>query len=352
MRVDLFDFHLPPELIAQHPVRPRDATRLLVVGQDALEDRNVRDLPELLRPGDLLVFNDTRVIPARLVGRRRDARIEVTLHQRVRDDANSDASRWRAFARPARKCRVGDRLVFGPDFEAEVAAKGEGGEITLRFACPPAALLERLEAYGQMPLPPYIKRPAAGDPQDRADYQTMFAERAGAVAAPTAALHFTPELMMALGERGVDHAFITLHVGAGTFLPVKVADTAGHRMHAEWYEVPAAAARRIEAGRAAGGRIVAVGTTVLRTLESVADPGGRVRPGHGETRLFITPGYRFKAADLLLTNFHLPRSTLFMLVAAFAGLERMRAAYAHAIARGYRFYSYGDACLLGRAAGT
>ncbi|MGH6905240.1 MAG: tRNA preQ1(34) S-adenosylmethionine ribosyltransferase-isomerase QueA [Geminicoccaceae bacterium] len=367
MRVDLFDFELPAGRIAQHPVRPRDAARLLLVTAGALEDRHIGDLPELLRPRDLLVVNDTRVIPARLFGRRGDATIEITLHQPVRDPepatdharaARADDARperaalWRAFARPARRCRVGDRLAFGADFGAQVLAKGEGGEITLGFFCTPAQLLDRLGAYGQMPLPPYIKRAPEGDPRDRADYQTMFAERTGAVAAPTAALHFTPRLLAALEERGIDHAFVTLHVGAGTFLPVKAEDTGAHRMHAEWYEVPGETVRRIDAARGAGGRIVAVGTTVLRTLETGADAQGRLRPGRGETRLFITPGYRFRAVDLLLTNFHLPRSTLFMLVAAFAGLERMRAAYAHAIAHGYRFYSYGDACLLARAAET
>jgi S-adenosylmethionine:tRNA ribosyltransferase-isomerase len=351
MRVDLFDFHLPPELIAQHPVRPRDAARLLVVRDAGLEDRHVRDLPALLRPGDLLVLNDTRVIPARLVGRRGDARVEVTLHQPVHEGAVSEESRWRAFARPARRCRIGDLLTFGGELEAEVLAKGEGGEITLGFGCAPEMLLERLELCGQVPLPPYIKRPPEGDAQDRSDYQTMFALRPGAVAAPTAALHFTPELMAALADRGVGHAFVTLHVGAGTFLPVKALDTDGHRMHAEWYEISPQTAQRINAARAAGGRIVAVGTTVLRTLESVAYPDGRARPVVGETRLFITPGYRFRIVDLLLTNFHLPRSTLFMLVAAFAGLPRMQAAYAHAVGHGYRFYSYGDACLLERAAG-
>ena len=349
MRIELFDFELPPELIAQHPSRPRDAARLLVVGEGVLEDRRIIDLPELLRPGDLLVFNDTRVIPARLVGRRGEATVEVTLHQPARTGPGQGAA-WLAFARPARRCRIGDVLRFAPGFAADVIAKGEGGEITLGFACPPAALLEHLEAHGQMPLPPYIRRARGGDPQDCADYQTMFAERPGAVAAPTAALHFTPRLMAALDRQGIEHTFVTLHVGAGTFLPVKVADTRAHRMHAEWYELPPPTAERIAATRAAGGRIVAVGTTVLRTLETVAAPDGSVRPGVGETRLFITPGYRFTAVDLLLTNFHLPRSTLFMLVAAFAGLEPMRAAYAHAIARGYRFYSYGDACLLERAA--
>jgi S-adenosylmethionine:tRNA ribosyltransferase-isomerase len=365
MRVELFDFDLPPELIAQHPVRPRDGARLLVVGASALEDRRLKDLPELLRPSDLLVCNDTRVIPARLLGRRDTARIEITLHQPAGGaaalaDAGEAAgapaggaghtARWRAFARPARRCRVGDRLRFGADLEGEVLAKGEGGEVTLGFPCAPEALLERLERCGQMPLPPYIRRPPEGDAHDRADYQTMFAARAGAVAAPTAALHFTPRLMAALAARGIGHVLLTLHVGAGTFLPVKVADTALHRMHAEWYELSPAAAARINGAHAAGGRVVAVGTTVLRTLETLATPDGSVRPAAGETRLFITPGYRFRAVDLLLTNFHLPRSTLFMLVAAFAGLERMRSAYQHAIRAGYRFYSYGDACLLERAA--
>jgi S-adenosylmethionine:tRNA ribosyltransferase-isomerase len=367
MRVDLFDFELPPALIAQHPVRPRDAARLLVVGEAALDDRRVRDLPELLRPGDLLVCNDTRVLPARLRGERGAARIEVTLHQPLGGAAASadaaevagggtarpqDAVLWRAFARPARRCRVGDRLRFGVGLEAEVLAKGEGGEITLRFACAPEVLLERLETCGQMPLPPYIRRPPPGDARDRADYQTMFAARAGAVAAPTAALHFTPRLLAGLAARGIGHTLLTLHVGAGTFLPVRAQDTDAHAMHAEWYEISPQAAARINAARAAGGRIVAVGTTVLRTLETVAAPDGSVRPTAGETRLFITPGYRFKAVDLLLTNFHLPRSTLFMLVAAFAGLARMRAVYDHAIRAGYRFYSYGDACLLERADGA
>jgi S-adenosylmethionine:tRNA ribosyltransferase-isomerase len=360
MRVDLFEFDLPPALIAQHPARPRDAARLLVVAAEALEGRAVRDLPALLRPGDLFVFNDTRVIPARLLGRRGPARVEVTLHQpvgaaaslgdRAPAAARSGAAVWRAFARPARRCRPGDRLQFGADLDAQVIAKCEGGEITLRFACTPEVLLERLETCGRMPLPPYIRRPAEGDARDGADYQTMFARRPGAIAAPTAALHFTPRLMRALDERGIGHAFITLHVGAGTFLPVKAEDTCAHRMHAEWYELAPEAAARINRARAAGGRIVAVGTTVLRTLETVATSDGAVRAARGETRLFITPGYRFRAVDLLLTNFHLPRSTLFMLVAAFAGLARMRAAYDHAIRTGYRFYSYGDACLLERTA--
>ena len=346
MRTELFDFHLPPERIAQHPARPRDAARLLVVRPEGLLDRRVLDLPELLRPVDLLVFNDTRVLPVRLYGRRGAAGVEVTL---VRLEA---ATRWRAFAKPARKCRPGDILTFAPDLAAEVVATGEGGEVGLEFRSEPAALRELLERHGAMPLPPYIRRPEGGDPRDREDYQTLFARREGAIAAPTAALHFTPRLMAALSARGVDHAFVTLHVGAGTFLPVKVADARDHVMHAERFEVSAATAQRIDDARAAGGRIVAVGTTVLRTLETIADEAGRVSPCSGETRLFVTPGYRFRAVDLLLTNFHLPRSTLFMLVSAFAGLERMKTAYAHAIAEGYRFYSYGDACLLERPSGA
>ena len=298
------------------------------------------DLPDLLEPTDLLVFNDTRVLPSRLVGRRGDSTIEVTLH------AREEACRWRAFARPARRCRPGDRLVFAPDFAADVEARGEGGEITLRFACGEAETIARLEAHGAMPLPPYIRRRRGGDPRDRDDYQTLFARRAGAVAAPTAALHFTGGLMAGLAQRGIAHTFVTLHVGAGTFLPVKTEQIEDHVMHAEWYAVPAATAGLIAQARAWGGRVVAVGTTVLRTLESAAAADGMLRSGSGDTRLFITPGYRFKLVDALLTNFHLPRSTLFMLTAAFAGLERMRAAYAHAIAERYRFYSYGDACLL------
>jgi S-adenosylmethionine:tRNA ribosyltransferase-isomerase len=342
MRTELFDFHLPPELIAQHPAQPRDAARLLVVRPQALEDRRVLDLPDLLEPGDLLVLNDTRVLPSRLVGKRGESTVEVTLH------ARESGGRWRAFARPARRCRPGDRLAFAPGFAAEVMSRGEGGEISLAFAGDDAALLERLEAHGAMPLPPYIRRPRGGDPRDREDYQTLFARRAGAVAAPTAALHFTPALVAALARRAIDHTFVTLHVGAGTFLPVKAENVEDHVMHAEWYEVPERTAERIARARAGGGRVVAIGTTVLRALESAAADGA-LRPGHGETCLFITPGYRFRLVDRLLTNFHLPRSTLFMLTAAFAGLERMRAAYAHAIAQRYRFYSYGDTCLLTQA---
>jgi S-adenosylmethionine:tRNA ribosyltransferase-isomerase len=347
MRTELFDFDLPAELIAQRPAAPRDAARLLVVGAERQEDRRIAELPELLAPGDLLVFNDTRVIPARLEGRRGAARVEITLHQS--ESRAGGGACWRAFARPARRLRPGDRISFGPELAAEVVARGEGGEVTLAFDCAEGRLLERLEAQGRMPLPPYIRRPEGGDPQDRQDYQTLFARHPGAVAAPTAALHFTAGLMQTLAARGIQHAFVTLHVGAGTFLPVKPADTAQHRMHAERFALTPETAHAIGRTRRAGGRVVAVGTTVLRTLETVADDNGAVAPGTGETRLFITPGHRFRVVDRLLTNFHLPRSTLFMLVAAFAGLERMQAAYGHAIAHGYRFYSYGDACLLERA---
>jgi S-adenosylmethionine:tRNA ribosyltransferase-isomerase len=370
MRVDAFDFELPTHLIAQHPALPRDAARLLHVGPGGLADRQVRDLPDLLRPGDLLVFNDTRVIPARLIGRRGEAQVEVTLLEPLLVGLPGSAllealsvglpgsaplepkaagHRWRALARPARKCRTGDRIRFAEDFAADVLARGEGGEVLLVFSERGEAFRARLERHGIMPLPPYIIRPKTGDPRDRTDYQTLFARRDGAVAAPTAALHFTASLMARLEARGIGTAFVTLHVGAGTFFPVKTQDTDDHVMHRERFEVGAEAASRIMSVRRSGGRVVAVGTTVLRTLESVAADDATIRAGAGTTRLFITPGYRFRAADLLMTNFHLPRSTLFMLVAAFAGLERMHGAYRHAIEHGYRFYSYGDACLLERA---
>jgi S-adenosylmethionine:tRNA ribosyltransferase-isomerase len=344
MRVDDFAFELPPHLIAAHPAAPRDAARLLLVGA-ALEDRVIADLPALLRPGDLLVFNDTRVIPARLVGRRGAARVEVTLHRDLGGDA------WRAFAKGAKRLKPGDVLDFGEGFAANVAAKHEEGDLTLRFALEGAAFRAALERCGSMPLPPYIKRAAGADPRDRQDYQTMFARQDGAVAAPTAGLHFTERLVQALDAAGIERLTVTLHVGAGTFLPVKVADTEDHTMHAETGAIDRAAAERVNAARARGGRVVAVGSTSLRLLESAADASGRVQPFAGVTALFITPGYRFRAVDVLLTNFHLPRSTLFMLVAAFAGLARMHAAYAHAIDRGYRFFSYGDACLLYPARG-
>lgn len=351
MRVDLFDFDLPQERIALRPIEPREAARLLVVGPgEVLADRTIGDLPSLLRPGDVLVVNDTRVISARLDGVRRRsgtaARIEATLHKREGPDL------WRAFIRPAKKVAAGETIVFGTDADALDAVLieiGEAGEVVLRFSRGGEALELALERHGAMPLPPYIAGKRAVDARDRVDYQTLFAKEPGAVAAPTASLHFTPALVAAIEARGVAIARLTLHVGAGTFLPVKADDTADHRMHAEWGKIDAAAAATLNAAKRAGGRIVAAGTTSLRLLETAARDDGTIAPFAGDTSIFITPGYRFRAADVLLTNFHLPRSTLFMLVAAFSGLETMRRAYAHAVASGYRFYSYGDACLLHRA---
>lgn len=339
MRTDDFDFDLPRELIAQRPMEPREAARLLHVGA-GLADRRIADLPTLLQPGDLLVTNDTKVIPARLTGKRGTTGIEVTLHKVV------NGLRWKAFARPARKLHAGDRIDFAEGFSATVEDKGEGGEVTLAFEAGGGDLLGALDRHGVMPLPPYINRDRKGDPRDRDDYQTVFARQSGAVAAPTAGLHFTEALLAKLDAVGIERVTVTLHVGAGTFLPVKTEDVGGHQMHAEAGEMPAEAAAKINAARAAGRRIVAVGTTAMRLLESVADETGHMTPFVGETNLFILPGYRFKAVDLLMTNFHLPRSTLFMLVCAFAGKARMEAAYAHAVAEQYRFYSYGDACLL------
>jgi S-adenosylmethionine:tRNA ribosyltransferase-isomerase len=341
MRLDDFDFALPRELIADRPCEPRDAARLLLIAASRdLEDRQIRDLPMLLRPGDLLVFNDTKVIPARLLGRSGTISIEITLHRDLGGGA------WRAFAKGARRLRTGDSLVFGEGFAAEVAEKHPEGDLTLRFNLEAGLFHETLMHYGTMPLPPYIKRPPGGDPRDLRSYQTIFARFEGAVAAPTAGLHFTPALLDALAARGIGWTMLTLHVGPGTFLPVKVADPRDHVMHAEWGTLSAEAAERVAATRRTGGRIIAVGTTSLRLLESAAVETGEVRPFAGETRLFIIPGYRFRAIDMLLTNFHLPRSTLFMLVAAIAGLGRIKAAYAHALASGYRFFSYGDACLI------
>ncbi len=342
MNVEDFDFELPRGRIAQRPATPRDSARLLEVEADGLHDRRFRDLARLLRPGDIMVVNDTRVIPARLSGRRGAAAVEVTLHK------PEGAGRWRAFARPARKLRVGDRIAFAGDFAAEVLEKGEGGEAVLAFDRAGPDLMAALGRHGRMPLPPYIKRAEGHDASDASDYQTVYAKRDGAVAAPTAGLHFTPRVLAELAERGVRQVSLTLHVGAGTFLPVKAARIEDHVMHAESGLVDEDAAEAINAARKAGGRVVAVGTTSLRLLEAASEPDGTVRPFAGDTDLFILPGYRFKAVDLLLTNFHLPRSTLFMLVAAFAGLARMKAAYAHAIAHDYRFYSYGDCCLLHR----
>ncbi len=355
MRTDLFDFHLPEALIALRPANPRDAARLLVVagdGRDALADKVMTDLPALLQPGDALVLNDTRVILAALKGTRTrgevSAQVSVTLAERL-DDA-----RWQVLARPAKRLDVGDRIKFGESgnvcglgaLDATVEAKGTEGQVTLAFDLSGAALHDSVEAFGAMPLPPYIAARRPADQQDRSDYQTMFAREEGAVAAPTAGLHFTDALMQALDARGVSRHFVTLHVGPGTFLPVRVDQTEGHKMHAEYGVISAEVAEALNAVKAKGGRIVAVGTTSLRLLESAAGEDGTLKPFLGETDIFITPGYRFRFIDQLLTNFHLPRSTLFMLVAAFSGLETMKRAYAHAVEEHYRFYSYGDACLL------
>ena len=339
MRVDDFDFDLPSERIALRPARPRDSARLLLVDGGEIADRSVRDLPQLLRRGDVLVFNDTKVIPAQLEGTRGGASIGATLHKR------EGPREWWAFLRNARRARVGDTIDFGAGVSASVVDKAGDGSALLRFAGEePVELL--LERAGRMPLPPYIASKRAVDAADADDYQTMFARRKGAVAAPTAALHFTPALIAALDARGVARATLTLHVGAGTFLPVKSDTLAEHKMHAEWGRIDAATAARLNAARAAGGRLIAVGTTSLRLLESAVGEDGHIAPFEGDTAIFITPGYRFKAIDGLLTNFHLPRSTLFMLVSALMGLELMKEAYAHAIQNDYRFYSYGDASLL------
>ena len=396
MRTDLFDFDLPPERIALRPVTPRDAARLLVVrpgqreggqeiqppfapaqagvqsdqakrgdrnswvpacagtsGEEVFEDRHIRDLPDLLRPGDCLVVNDSKVIAARLRGRRigrgdTEPAIEATLHKRI------DGSRWKAFILGARKVQVGDTLRFGAEgrvcyldeLDAQVLHKDESGEVTLSFSFHGPVLDQAIAERGEMPLPPYIASRRAPDEQDKADYQTVYAAPEGSVAAPTAGLHFTEYLLARLAARGIALQKVTLHVGAGTFLPVKSEEIEGHTMHAEYGVVPEEVAGALNATREKGGRIVAVGSTALRLLESAADEDGQLKEFAGETAIFITPGYRFRAVDLMLTNFHLPRSTLFMLVSAFSGLETMKRAYAHAIEAGYRFYSYGDACLL------
>ena len=350
MKVSDFDFELPAESIALHPVEPRDSARLLQVRPgEPLVDGTVTDLLTLLRPGDVLVVNDTKVLPAELTGTRirgeLRAGVAFNLHKRV------DARTWRAFARPAKKLHVLDRLALGDDesLGATVAGKGETGEVTLEFDLGGAELDEAIKSHGATPLPPYIEAKRHTEERDKTDYQTVYAARDGAVAAPTAGLHFTESLLQKLADHGVPIERITLHVGAGTFLPVKVEDTADHQMHAEWGEIPAAVAERIVAAKARGGRVIAVGTTSLRLLESAARATGTLRPFSGDTDIFITPGFRFRVVDLLMTNFHLPKSTLFMLVSAFAGFDTMHAAYRHAIANGYRFYSYGDASLLWRA---
>jgi S-adenosylmethionine:tRNA ribosyltransferase-isomerase len=359
MRTSLFDFDLPPDRIALRPATPRDAARLLVVRPEAsreIEDRSMRDLSGLLSAGDALVVNDTRVIPARLEGERvregSTVDIEATLIKRVGPE------RWHALAKPGKRLQIGDRIRFGHEgrvcllgaLDATVEQKGESGEILLRFDFHGPTLDDAIEQLGHMPLPPYIAARRHDDEQDRTDYQTIFAAHEGSVAAPTAGLHFTNDLLASIEARGISLHRVTLHVGAGTFLPVKAEETGEHRMHAEWGEVSAATADKLNAVRARGGRVVPVGTTALRLLESASDETGTIRSFSGETSIFITPGYRFRAADALLTNFHLPRSTLFMLVAAFSGLDRMKRAYTHAIENGYRFYSYGDACLLFREA--
>jgi S-adenosylmethionine:tRNA ribosyltransferase-isomerase len=339
MRVDLFDFDLPPECIALRPARPRDSAKMLLVDADGFSDHVASDLANLLRPGDCLVFNDTRVIPAQLEGTRGLARIGATLHKRegLRD--------WRAFIRNAKRIREGDDIDFGQGVTARASDRSADGSFRLTFdGEEPVELL--LERAGKMPLPPYIAGKRETDADDATDYQTMFAREAGAVAAPTAALHFTPGLMETLSVRGVAHETLTLHVGAGTFLPMKVDDTEDHQMHAEWGRIDADTASRLNAVRAKGGRVIAVGTTSLRLIESACGQGDVISPFEGDTAIFITPGHRFKGVDGLMTNFHLPKSTLFMLVSALMGRERMQSAYAHAIARGYRFYSYGDASLL------
>jgi len=376
MKLSDFDFTLPPDRIATHPASPRDSARLLLVEQGRFTDKTIRDLPSLLKPGDVMVFNDTKVIPARLMGRRGEASVEITLlkeipplgkgklggdrvhpHGMLRgrkldqpiptqpSPFQGEGLRWTAFAKPGKRLKAGDQLKFGPGFDAKVLAKYESGEVELQFPLTGPAFFEALSRHGQMPLPPYIKRKQA-DPHDVQDYQTVYARKEGAVAAPTAGLHFTPELLAKIDAMGVKRAHVTLHVGAGTFLPVKVENIAEHKIHSEYAEVSAEAAAAINKTKASGGRVIAVGTTSLRTLESATDEQGRVHSFAAETAIFITPGYRFKCVDVLMTNFHLPKSTLFMLVSAFSGLESMKRAYAHAITKNYRFYSYGDACWL------
>ncbi len=351
MKTADFDFDLPQDRIALRPAEPRDSARLLIVREGGLADHVMRDLPDFLRPGDALVFNDTRVIPARLTGVRQrigeegqtlSVDVEATLHHR---DAPGV---WSAFMKPGKRIKPGDRIVF-QSLAATVEAKSDDGLITLRFDASGPALDAAIRDVGVMPLPPYIAAKRPEDDRDRSDYQTVFAEHDGSVAAPTAGLHFTPGLLDAIRAKGVSTHAVTLHVGAGTFLPVKAEDTADHQMHSEWGEVSSDTVAALNAARASGGRIVCVGTTSLRLLESAATPDGLIQPFHGDTAIFITPGYAFRAADVLMTNFHLPKSTLFMLVSAFAGLETMKAAYAHAVATGYRFYSYGDGSLLFRA---
>ncbi len=360
MKTSLFDFTLPPECIATEPIFPRDAARMLVVG-DELQDKTIANLTDYLRAGDVLVFNDTKVIPARLFGTRGLVKVEVLLHKRchpelvegslqnndeishcVRDDNNS----WQCFAKPAKKLRIGDVVKFADDFSAEVIQKYDDGQVLLKFPYNDSEFYKKLEQYGSMPLPPYIEKTRHADVSDNNNYQTVYAENSGSVAAPTAGLHFTKELLEKIDAIGVKRVHVTLHVGGGTFLPVKVEDTKNHIMHSEYAEISKETAKIINNVKQAGGRVIAIGTTSVRTLESAADEQGIVREFAGETNIFITPSYRFKIVDAMLTNFHLPKSTLFMLVCAFSGIDKMKAAYAHAIEQKYRFYSYGDACFL------
>lgn len=342
MQVDLFDFELPKKLIALRPVASRDGARLLVVKGKNLSDNSVKNLAEFLNAGDLMVFNDTRVIPARLKGYRRDAKIEITLHMNIEDGI------WKAFAKPAKKLAPNDVIVFSDDFNATVVEKGDAGEITLKFNCEGDVLKNALNKSGIMPLPPYIASQRPVDDKDLEDYQTIYGKKDGAVAAPTAGLHFTEDLMDGLAKKGVKTAYVTLHVGAGTFLPVKVDNTDDHKMHAEWGSISPEVAHLINETRKQGNKVIAVGTTSLRLLESATDKNGVTHVFSDETNIFITPGYKFRAVDILMTNFHLPKSTLFMLVSAFAGFDAMKKAYSHAIEQEYRFYSYGDSSILFR----
>lgn len=344
MKTELFDFELPPERIATVPSNPRDSSRMLVVAGDELQDRQVTDLLGFLRYGDVMVFNDTKVIPARLIGKRGEVKIEVLLHKKLQNNENY----WKCFVKPAKRLKISDIIIFADDFSAQVLEKLEDGQVVLGFDYPHEIFWKKLEKYGALPLPPYIERVRVAGAGDNETYQTVYAKSSGSVAAPTAGLHFTDELLKKIDEIGVKRVSVTLHVGGGTFLPVKVEDTKDHIMHSEFAEISAQAAQAINAAKLDGGRVIAVGTTSVRTLESAADDDGIIRGFSSETNIFITPSYRFKIVDMMLTNFHLPKSTLFMLVSAFAGMAQMKAAYAHAIREKYRFYSYGDACLLNK----
>lgn len=340
MKTELFDFHLPEELIASEPANPRDASRMLVVGKQ-IEDKGVRDLLSFLHAGDIMVFNDSKVIPARLLGKRGDAKIEILLHKR-----EGIGNNWKCFAKPAKRIRIGDTVSFAENFFAKVLEKHADGQVLLKFDYSDSEFWQKLDIHGLMPLPPYIEKMRKASAQDSTSYQTVYAKNAGSVAAPTAGLHFTDELLKKIDELGVKRVHVTLHVGGGTFLPVKAENTKDHIMHSEFASITKETVEAINNAKKAGGRVIAIGTTSVRTLESAADEHGNLREFSSETNIFITPSYKFKVVDMIFTNFHLPKSTLFMLVSAFAGLEKMRMAYAHAIENQYRFYSYGDACLL------